>query len=142
MSPDEYIKTRLDDQLNWMDAKSVQNQKAHTRLTIAQIVVASIIPVLAGLDATKFPSTKIVMGILGATVAIIAGVSAVMRYQSKWIGYRVGCESLKREKYAFLAGIAPFDGPDAFKQLVTRTESVLAKENFDWADQMKPPPGK
>jgi hypothetical protein len=139
LTPEEYIQTRVDDQINWMDAKSLDNQRMHMRLTVSQLILAAIIPVLTAVKVERFPQVPLVIGLLGAIVAIIAGLLALKRYQANWIGYRVACEALKREKFAFQTSVAPYDGPDPFKQFVSRTEAILAKENSGWAEQMQAP---
>jgi hypothetical protein len=45
---------RLEDQLSWYDAKSMENQKWYKRLKVAEIIAAAIIPFAAGFDGTVF----------------------------------------------------------------------------------------
>ena len=48
MEQDEYLKNRLDDQIDWYDRKSVQNQKWFKRLQVISIIAAASIPFLSG----------------------------------------------------------------------------------------------
>ena len=71
---------------------------------------------------------------MGVAMATIGGLLSLYRFQEKWIEYRVTAESLKREKFFFLTGTAPYDVDDRFQTLVTRVEAILAAENVQWAE--------
>ncbi|HEV7594142.1 MAG TPA: DUF4231 domain-containing protein [Gemmatimonadaceae bacterium] len=139
LTPADYLEKRLEDQINWLEGKSAYNQKSYTRLTLAQIGAASLIPVLVGLGAAEW--TRIVIALLGAGIAVSAGIVSLLRFQPKWLEYRATCESLKRERYTFLTRAHPYDGADAFAQLVARVEGHLANENTNWAQYMATPFG-
>ena len=60
-----------------------------------------------------------------------------------WIEYRATAESLRKEKFLFLAETEPYDKDDAFDLLVQRVENPLSNKNTDWAQSMmKPPKGE
>ena len=77
---------------------------------------------------------QVLTGAMGVAVATIGGLLSLYRFQEKWIEYRVTAESLKREKFFFLTGTAPYDVDDRFQTLVTRVEAILAAENVQWAE--------
>ncbi len=130
----DYLEKRLEDQMKWLDGKSAHNQKYYARFTLAQIGAASLIPVLVALDVTQW--TRIAVAVLGAGIAVSAAIVSLQRYQAKWLEYRKTAESLKRERYTFLSRAHPYDGSDAFAQLVARVEGHLANENTNWAQYM------
>jgi hypothetical protein len=71
---------------------------------------------------------------MGVGVATIGGLLSLYRFQEKWVEYRVTAENLKREKYFFLTGTAPYEADDKFQILVMRVEAILAAENVQWAE--------
>ena len=77
---------------------------------------------------------QVLTGAMGVAVATIGGLLSLYRFQEKWIEYRVTAESLKREKFFFLTGTAPYDVDDRFQTLVTRVEAILAAESVQWAE--------
>jgi hypothetical protein len=65
------------------------------------------------------------------------------RDKGSWIEYPATTESLRKEKFLFLAQTEPYDKDDVCDLLVQRVEALLSKENTDWAQSMiKPPKGK
>lgn len=53
MGPAEYIKDRLESQINYFDRKSSWNQKKYKKLKWVEIVLAASIPVLIGISSMK-----------------------------------------------------------------------------------------
>ncbi len=51
MNEEEYLKLRLDDQIDWYDGKSSAAQKCSNACVRVEIVLAAIIPVLASVSA-------------------------------------------------------------------------------------------
>jgi uncharacterized membrane protein (Fun14 family) len=142
MSPQEYVEQRINDQISWYDRKSTTNQRWFKRLRFAEIVAAATIPFLAGFADKSFP-IKIVIGVLGVFVAVIASLLGLLQLQVHWIEYRAIAESLKKEKILFWTQTEPYNNDDAFHLLVQRVEALLLKENIEWAQSvMKPPKGE
>ena len=101
LNQDDYIKDRVDGQIEWYDRKSGMNQRWFRWLRIVEIIAAASIPLLVGY-ADSIPEFKVVVGILGLLIAVIAGVLGLYQFQENWNGYRTTCEALKQEKYLFL----------------------------------------
>jgi hypothetical protein len=137
MTPDEYIQQRLDDQINWYSTKSQTNQIWFKRLRILEILCAATIPFLAGFISESTDYLRIVIGILGLTIAVIAGVLSIFKFQENWIEYRSTSEMLKHEKYMFMTKASPYNVQDSFPLLVNRVESLISKENTNWAQYVK-----
>ena len=138
MNAEEYIKQRLDDQINWYDKRSTASQRRYKGLRILEIVVASTIPLLAGFSTDAVPFLKIAAGLAGVIVAVVSGLLALNQYQENWIEYRTTCESLRHHKYRFLTGAEPYsDQGDAFGHLVNNSEDLISKENTNWANYIK-----
>ena len=131
MIPEEYIKARLDDQVDWYDHKSLAAQRSFKRLRRSEIIAAAGIPFLAGF-ATEHWTLPIAIGVLGAVVVILAALQSLGQYHENWLQYRTSCESLKHEKYLFLTKSEPYDSSTAFTLLVQRVEGLISKENSAW----------
>ena len=133
MQPDEYIHDRLDDQINWYSQESQWNQRCFKVLRILELVFASTIPFLVGQITTETSLLKIIVGSMGVCVAVISGLVSLYQFQENWIEYRTTAETLKHEKFLFLAKSPPYDGEGGFHVLVARVESLVSKENTNWS---------
>jgi hypothetical protein len=137
MNQDEYIKERLDNQIEWYDGKSVKSQKWFKRLQVIVIIAAAMIPFLSGYMTESTPYLKFVIGALGIVIAAITAILGLYQFQENWLEYRTTCETLRHEKYLFLTGAAPYNAEQPFLLLVERVESLISKENTNWASYMK-----
>jgi Protein of unknown function (DUF4231) len=125
---------RLEDQLNWYEAKSRRHKQGYQWLKVAQIVVAAAIPALAAAGASAG-----VAGALGAVVVVLEGLQQLFQFQQNWIGYRGTAEALKHEKFLFLAGAGPYTGADRPEALLAeRVEALVSQEHAAWADAQRP----
>ena len=132
----EYLEQRLDDQINWYDKKSSANQAAYKRLRLIEIIAAAAIPLLAGYSQ-KSAFVGLTIGVIGLIVAVLAGIVSLYRFQENWNEYRAAAESLKQEKYLFLARTDPYNGDQPFELLVQRVEALLKSETTGWAQAMR-----
>ena len=137
MNRDAYIQERLDPQIQYYETKSSWNQTWYKRLRLAEIVIACSVSFLVSY-ADSLIGIKVLAGLLGVAVAVIAGVLSLFRFQELWIDYRSTCESLKQERYLFLTGSGPYAGENAGSEFVTRVEAMLGKEHASWTDRMAP----
>lgn len=132
MKDEEYIESRVDDQIHWYDRKSQRAQCWFKWLRGVEIVAASAIPVIAGFSKEPFPGA-LVIAILGALIVVIAGTVSLNQFQENWIEYRTTCESLKHEKFLYLTKSEPFHIEEPFHLFVQRIESLISKENSSWS---------
>jgi len=129
-SPDPII-DRLEDQIRWYEQKSVSCQRWYKRLKVSVIAFAAVIPLLA---ASGLPKAMPVTGILGVLVTIFEGLLQLNQYHEHWIRYRSTSESLKHEKYLYLAGAGPYAAVEKPRaQLAERVESLVSQEHAKWA---------
>ncbi len=140
MSPEDYIQSRLDDQINWYSRRSQSNQWWFKGLRIVEIVFASTIPFLVSQITTDTPLLRIVVGAMGVCIAVISGLVSLYKFHENWIEYRTTGETLKHEKFLFLTKAPPYDGERAFQALVTRVESLISKENTNWSRSSREEP--
>lgn len=133
MTEEEYLKTRVDDQIKWYSDKATSNKLLHHWTKAAVIIFSAAIPLIAGLDFDN-SSKNILLGLLGTLIAILSGVSGLLKFQEKWSEYRTTSETLKHEKMLFVTKTGPFDNAEEpFKILVTRVENFISKEHSAWS---------
>ena len=137
MNQEDYIKERLDNQIKWYDEKSVKSQKWYKRLQVIVIIAAAMIPFLSGYMSESTPYLKFLIGALGIVIAAMTAILGLYQFQENWLEYRTTCETLRHEKYLFLTGAAPYNAEQPFLLLVERVESMISKENTNWANYMK-----
>jgi hypothetical protein len=101
-----------------------------------EIVFAALIPFLVSFVSSGFSYIKVVVGILGISITIISGILALYRFQENWIEFRTTAESLKREKFLFLARVNTYDSDNSFPLFVQRVEDLMSKENTKWIHNM------
>jgi hypothetical protein len=126
---------RLNDQLDWYDKKSGDNQRRYKQIKVAQLVLASSIPVFALVGATW---GRWVTAILGSSVAILEGLQQLGQYNNLWVSYRATAEQLKHEKYLFLAHSGPYKGlkeEEALVRLAERVEEQVSTEHAKWVSE-------
>ncbi len=133
MSTEEYLRDRLDDQINWYSQKSLWNQAWFKRLRVVEILFATSIPFLVSYITLETGILKVIVGAMGVVVALVSGLVTLYRFQENWIEYRTTSETLKHEKYLYLTQSAPYDGDQPFRLLVERVEATISKENTNWA---------
>ncbi len=109
MTEEEYLKDRVDNQIAWYSRKSALNKKYHLGSNALIIVFAALIPFFAGLDGERFLWSKYLIALLGVLTATFTGVSALYKFQEKWMTYRITGESLKREKLLFQTRTYPYN---------------------------------
>ena len=141
MGKEEYLKDRLDDQIRWYGDKAAWNQRWHKRLQVIIIVAGALIPFVSIFDSGEIAWARILVGLLGVVVAALTAIIGLYKFQENWIQYRFTCESLKREKHTFQAGVEPYADDDAFDVLVGRVESLISSENANWVSQGSAAPG-
>lgn len=137
MNEEEYLKKRLNDQIAWYDQKSVCNQKWFKRLQVFQLAAAASIPVLVNYVTNSSGWIRLLVALLGASIAIISGIIGLYKLQENWLEYRTTCESLRHEKYLYLTKTEPYNTDDLFALLVNRVETLISKENTNWVQYMK-----
>jgi Protein of unknown function (DUF4231) len=137
MNAEEYIKERLEPEIDWYDSKSKGNKRGYYLLRIIEIFCAIAIPFLTGYLTDSSLNLRTVVGILGVVIALIAGLLGLFQLQENWISYRTTCETLRHEKYLFLTRSKPYDANEADPLFVERCEMLISKENTDWSQMLK-----
>ena len=136
------VMERLEDQIAWYDHRSRKNQRIYKSIKIVEIIAAAMIPLLAPVEVRQ---VRWVTAGLGVAITILEGLLQLNQYQQNWISYRSTCESLKHEKYIFLAHASPYGtNQDPRALLAERVESLVSQEHAKWVatqQQEKPKAG-
>jgi Protein of unknown function (DUF4231) len=126
----DLIFQRLVDEQTWYSQKSSAARTAFKRIKVCEIVAAAMIPFLTGYP---WPGVTYVVGGLGVLITILEGILHLNQYQENWTNYRNTAESLKHEKFLYLAKAGPYSGAtDARAMLAERVEALISQENSQW----------
>lgn len=134
---EKYIKDRVEEQIKWYDTKSKTAQKYYKASKIITLAFSAGIPLLVNLNIDNF-KIKLIVSFLGASITISEGIINMNRWNENWIEYRTVCETLKHEKYMFINKSGVYiDKNSRFQYFVERVESIISKENVNWASLNK-----
>ncbi len=134
MTPEEYLKDRVEDQIEFYERKSGINKKWFMGFQIIMLVASASVPVLSIFTSEMW--ARVVVAILGSATAITTGIVSLYQFRKHWIEYRTTAESLKHEKYMFLTKTGPYAGENAFTVLVERVEALVSQENSVWLQRL------
>jgi hypothetical protein len=126
MNEQQYIETRVKDQIKWYSDKSGSNQKFFKFFKITEIICAVSIPFLASYISAFWT------GLIGAIVAVIAGILSIYKFQDNWVKYRTTSETLKHHLNLFQTKVEPYNDENRFSKFVHNIEGMISKENSEW----------
>jgi len=70
---------------------------------------------------------------MGVLITVLEGILHLNQYQENWTNYRNTAESLKHEKFLFLAKAGVYaNAPDVRALLAERVEALISQENSQW----------
>ena len=164
MKDEQYIKERIDDQINYFSSKASKAQKKYKKLKRWELLIAASIPVLIAFSAlsilehtilvsnlvledgvemlkpvfTVSTIFQIIAAIGGIIIVILKGVFDLENYYKTWKDFRSVEMTLQQEKYKFYTKTEPYDESDAYGLLVEEVEQILNKENQKWRSVKKP----
>lgn len=129
----EYIKNRVDEQIEWYSKKSQLAQKRYKTFQIAEIIMAALIPLLSGY-VTKHVLIPFIIGLLGVVISIIESITKLNKYHENWIQYRTTCELLKYHKNLYLTHTHPYSSSNETIEniFVQNIEDIISSENNQW----------
>ena len=137
IAPEEYLKNRVQDQIDWYDRKSGILKKRYRRMKVATILLGISVPVVVSLSNTA-DWLKYVAGGLGALVSGMEGISGMLKDKDNYLAYRATREALMREKMLFTAAAGPYEKTEgAFARFVANCEGIMANEHSGWFQTFK-----
>jgi len=136
---EQYMTERLNPQINYYNKKSVSCQRKYHALSIGNIVLTALIPVITMLS-NDFSCAKYTVALAGAVASILSSVLLLKKYKETWLECRITCEILisERETYRHSAGVyktLPEDERDT--HFIERCEEIMSSEHSNWASRMK-----
>lgn len=140
MTQEEYIKDRVEDQIQWYGSKSSKCQKKYKIWQVIKIIALLFITIVSlwGDRETDFPSfskyVSYIVGALGAFVIFIESFIKIYDYKKLWVQYRMASENLIREKLMFETKSVPYNTVDPFILFVQRCESIMQNEMSGWQE--------
>jgi len=138
MTEQDYLKDRVDDQINWLGNKSILYKKSYRRLRTIILITSALIPLLSGFITDINWPLKMLVGLGGVIVAVSQGMISINKYHELWLQYRATSEALKREKLLYLAKVGAYANADqAFEHFVLTIEAILSDENKQWVENLK-----
>lgn len=149
LSPEEYLKTRVQDQIEWLSGRARDNKSSYLRLRLLQISLGILVSA-GGAYAGNLEYGAQVLTILGALISLAAAWETVNDYQNNWVRYRRIKEDLMRETLMYQTNSGPYRRNTAsneeevsFTLFVSRVEGLLGDEVKEWsqAAASKPPGG-
>lgn len=135
LTPDEYLKNRVENQIEWYDHKSAANKKGFIILQIITLLASASIPVFSIFSVNMW--ARVLIAILGSATAVTTGIVSLYQFREHWIEYRTTAESLKHEKYMFQTATGPYSAEDAFTVFVEHIETLVSQENAAWQQCLK-----
>ncbi|SRR6266446_632903 len=134
MEPNSSTVSRLEDELAYYSTKSQVSRQRYYAIKSIQIVASAAVSVSA------LTVNAVVAAFLGALVVILEGYQGLFRFHDQWMIARTTCNSLKREKFLWLAKAGPYALPSADPVLLAeRIEAILSDEHGRWADIERKP---
>lgn len=129
----DYIRTRVDDQINWYDKKSKKAQRWYKIIQIIEIISAAAIPILVPYVETG-NWASLTVAILGGLIAVLEAFCRLCKFHENWIQYRTTAELLKYHKYLYQTKSAPYnDQAETVENVFVRTiEAIISSENNTW----------
>lgn len=109
---DNYLKERVEDQLQYFNSSAIKNQKAYKRLKMIAITCNILTTMTIALAFTVPDSWKVYMGIVALVLStLVLATYQLEEFQSfgaKWEKFRLVTEQLKSEKYLYLNNAGPY----------------------------------
>lgn len=143
---DDYMKSRVEDQLSYFDLSAIKNQKAYRRLKLTAIACNILTTMTIALAFTVPEAYKVWMGILALVLStVVLGTYQLEEFQNygaKWEKFRLVAEQLKSEKYMFLNRVGTYSSADDTanrRDFVERIEGTLRGTDIAYFSLMVEP---
>jgi hypothetical protein len=112
---------RLEDQITWYSIKSARSGRNYRLARVVSLLAAAFVPFTIGTHLDW------VGGALGITIVTLEGIREVYRWERDHSEYARISESLKHERYLYLAQSGPYSGEDPHRTLAERLEGLIGQ---------------
>ena len=128
LKPEEYIQSRVEDQIHWFYRKSDLYLQRHRRLNNIQFFAAGLIPLFIGLHYfTNYAWMELCAFGSSFVVLFTFLITANFRYYETSIEYKKLASTLKKELIYFTTNSGPYQlaAPTLFNDVVITVERIL-----------------
>ena len=126
MNEEQYLKERVEDQIEWNDKKGIRLKRSNSILSAITTVLSVSLPFVISISQ----DIASIVSVLGA---ILLSILNLYHFKEKWINYRTTCELLKAERIYFLTKTGIYtDNPKAFSIFVDRCEKIMNCSLTKW----------
>jgi hypothetical protein len=142
---DDYMKSRVEDQIAYFDSSAIRNQRAYRRLKLTSIACNILTTMTIALAFTVPETYKVWMGILALVLStIVLGTYQLEEFQNygaKWEKFRLVAEQLKSERFMYLNHVGPYSSDDAAsrREFVERVEGTIRGTDIAYFSLMVEP---
>ncbi len=129
---DDYLKERLEPQLDWYNKKASQNKRIYHWLQWTAIAISPVVPAMI---AWAPDDLRLLTVALSVVLAVVTSSLKTFRFQELWISYRTIARTLEKEKHLYIAKVNEYEyAENASRLLVQRTEEIMSRENMTWME--------
>ena len=141
MSMDEYVKQRVDDQIEFYSRSADANTQKVAKTRRLSVILGALAAVL-GIVATTYASVAGWVAVIGTITAAIAARQYAGRYQFLIVSYRAAAEKLEGLKARWEVERKIQAGAAADQKFIQACEQAISTENSAWmAEWTKNPKG-
>jgi hypothetical protein len=128
----DYIKNRLEPQINWYNSKAKSNMYRYNVLQVLTLGIAALIPIVNVVEGVDIV-IRIISAVLGGMIAAITGLIQLTKAQESWLLYRSTAETLIREYNLYMLKAGDYSEPSLTdekrdKLFIERVESIMSSE--------------
>ena len=127
-----YIKNRLEPQMNYYQTKCSKLRKEYYTISIASIVINAAIPVLS-MTTDACPGIKYIIASISALASIFSSVLLLRKTREHWVEYRSTYEKLKRERVLFEAKVGIYQTASE-NEFILNCENIMDAEHSLWRE--------
>ena len=118
------------------DRWATQARVGYIALRFLALVVSAAVTVLAAADAPPAVTAS-----LAAVVVVAEGTVQLFQAHTRWISYRAVAENLRREAFAYVAGLGTYaDAAKRRVRLASALRELTAAANTEWLETMREAP--
>lgn len=134
MEPEEYIRNRVDNQIQYFGIAAAKNKKWFYVISILKIVLSLVLCIGSAIYG-KGSGESIIVSVVSGVLALLESLMILFKSNEKWIIYREASEKLKKEKNLFLTMTGSYysmSKEDAFNTFTQKIEFILDETNSQW----------
>lgn len=131
---------RLEEQIAWYERRASHGRRTYRRLKIVEILLAASLPLLAGFQDELQPLLAPDLEVLPAALFALIGIGILVlesflhlnQHERNSIAYQANCDTLKHEKFLFLADAGPYANvEDKRARLAERIEELVTQAGWN-----------